>query len=281
MTDKKNESTDLLGLAPYGDALNTAVAKTFQGVEGFLKSVCMPALGEVGLMLKDQVRHWRLNNILKILEKAKGKIEFTNETLQVKAHPRVALSIIENGSVIDNDEVQDLWAGLFSSSCSLDGQDDENLIFVDILKQLTTAEAKIIKHACENSRKIVYENGLILSDNIEAHCDKLIELTGIKDIHRLDRELDHLRSLDLFQTTFLGGGGFYAGDKLVANIRPSALSLHLYMRTQGFTGSPLHFWSKQLITIAELELEQEKKQQEEELLNKMEEEEIKRGKVTE
>lgn len=276
MIDKKNENTDLLGLAPYGEAINTVVEKTFQGVEGFLKSVCMPALDEVGLMLKDQVRHWRLNNIFKILEKAKGKIEFKNETLQVKAHPRVALSIIENGSVIDNDEVQDLWAGLFISSCSLDGQDDENLIFVDLLKQLTTAEAKIIKYACENSRKIVYENGLILSDDIEAHCDKLIELTDIKDIHRLDRELDHLRSLELFQSSLFGGGGFSAGYELVANIRPSALSLHLYMRAQGFTGNPIDFWGKQLITIAELNEEQKKKNQEEERLRQIEEEKKKK-----
>lgn len=263
MTDKKNETTDLLGLAPYGEAINTTIEKTFQGIEGFLKSVCMPALDEVGLMLKDKVRQWRLNNIFKILQKAQGKLEFKNENLQLKSHPRIALSIIENGSVIDNEEVQELWAGLFVSSCTSDGQDDENLIFVDILKQLTTVEAKIIKYACENSRKILYANGLILSDRIEIDCDKLIELTGISDIYRLDRELDHLRSLELFQPSLFGSGGFTAENGLVANIRPSALTLNLFMRTQGYTGTPVIFWQRQLITKDAYDIEQKKIQDEE------------------
>ena len=77
MTDsKKTESTDLLGLAPYGEAINTVVTKSFEVIEGFLKIVCVPALEELGLLLKDQLRHWRLNNVLRILTKAKGKLEF-------------------------------------------------------------------------------------------------------------------------------------------------------------------------------------------------------------
>src|SRR5688572_16408392 len=136
MNDLKKGNSDVLGLAPYGEALNTAVSKTFEGLQGFLKSVCMPALDEIGLMFKDKIRYWRLINILRTLEKAKGKLKFQNEQLHFKAHPRIALSIIENCSLIDDDEVQELWAGLFASSCTQDGNDDENLIFVDLLKQL-------------------------------------------------------------------------------------------------------------------------------------------------
>lgn len=176
----ENKALDILGIKPVGDALNTTVTKTFEGIEGFLKLVCAPALEEVGLLLKDQVRHWRLNNVLRILEKAKGKIKFQDDQLQMKAHPRVALAIIENGSVNDNDEVQELWAGLFASSCTKDGQDDENLIFVDILKQLTVVEAKILKSSCEGARKVHYPNGLVLGDSFNITCIELIELTGIK-----------------------------------------------------------------------------------------------------
>lgn len=118
--DEKS-SLDILGIKPISEAVNTSVEKSFQGIEGFLKSVCMPALDEIGLLLKDKVRHWRLNNALRIIEKSKGKLDFQGKTLQINAHPRVVLSIIENGSVIDNDELQDLWAGLFASSCTETG----------------------------------------------------------------------------------------------------------------------------------------------------------------
>ena len=159
MTDnKQNMSIDLLGIKPIADAVNKTVEKSFQGIEGFLKSVCVPALDEIGYLLRDNVRHWRLNNILRIIEKSQGKFHFENEELKIQAHPRVALAIIENGSLNDNDEIQEMWAGLFASSCTKDGQEDENLIFVNLLKQLTIAEARILKYACENSRKIFQES---------------------------------------------------------------------------------------------------------------------------
>lgn len=256
MADTENKKgLDIFGIEPIGAALKITVEKTFHGVEGFLKSVCLPALDEVGLMFKDQVRYWRLNNVLRILEKAKGKLHFDNEQLQIQAHPRVALAIIENGSLNDNDEVQELWAGLFASSCTESGQDDQNLIFVDLLKQLTVAEAKILKFSCEKTRKIIHENGLVVGDQVEVNCNELVALTGVVDVHRLDRELDHLRSLDLIGLG-LGTGGFTAGQDLIADVSPTALALNLYIRTQGFTQSTADFWKTELITTKQIEEEE-------------------------
>ncbi len=255
-----NKALDILGIKPIGDAINTAVTKSFEGIEGFLKLVCAPALEEVGLLLKDQVRHWRLKNVLSILHKAQGKLDFTDEKLHIKAHPRVALSIIENGSLNDSDEIQELWAGLFISSCTKDGQDDENLIFVDLLKQLTVLEARILKYSCEGARKILYKNGLMIGDDFKINCDELIAITEIKDIHRLDRELDHLRSLELIGSG-LGEGGFSSTDEsLTADITPTALSLNLYVRSQGFNNDPATFWTSGVITDKDLVKEEEQKQ---------------------
>lgn len=259
----ESKALDILGIKPIGDAVNTTVTKSFEGIEGFLKLVCVPALEEVGLLLKDQVRHWRLNNVLRILHKAQGKLDFNDDKLHIKAHPRVALSIIDNGSLNDNDEIQELWAGLFISSCTKDGQDDENLIFVDLLKQLTLVEARILKYACEGARKILYKNGLMVGDEFKISCDELIGLTGIKDIHRLDRELDHMRSLELIGSG-LGGGGFSSNDdSLTADITPTALSLNLYVRSQGFDNDPATFWTTGIVTHEYVKKEQEQKQKEE------------------
>jgi hypothetical protein len=256
-----NKALDILGIKPIGDAINTTVTKSFEGIEGFLKLVCAPALEEIGLLFKDKVRHWRLNNILNILHKAQGKLDFTDDKLHIKAHPKVAISILENGSLNDNDEVQELWAGLFVASCTQDGQDDENLIFVDLLKQLTVVEARIFKYSCEGARKILYPNGLMIADTFSISCDVLTDLTSIKDIHRLDRELDHLHSLNLIGSS-LNGAGF--DENLNANIKPTALALNLYVRTQGFHNDPAKFWKSGVITKDELLKESEQKQAEEE-----------------
>jgi hypothetical protein len=253
---EQKSSLDILGIKPIGEAVNTSVEKSFQGIEGFLKSVCMPALDEIGLLLKDKVRNWRLNNALRIIEKSKGKLDFQGETFQIKAHPRVALSIIENGSVIDNDELQELWAGLFASSCTENGQDDENLIFVDLLKQLTIVEAKILKYSCISSRKILYKNGLVLGDKLEADLNLLSELTGITNIHRIDRELDHLRSLELIGQS--GKGGFNAeSNDLIADISPTALALNLYVKGQGYNTNISEFFKHSTITVEQQDKEQQ------------------------
>lgn len=255
-----NKALDILGIKPIGDALNTTVTKSFEGIEGFLKLVCAPALEEVGLLLKDKVRHWRLNNILNILHKAKGKLDFTDDKLHIKAHPKVAISILENGSLNDNDEVQELWAGLFVASCTKDGQDDENLIFVDLLKQMTVVQARIFKYSCEGARKILYQNGLMVADSFNISCNELIELTSVKDIHRLDRELDHLHSLNIIGSSLMGAG---FDENLDAAIKPTALALNLYVRTQGFHNDPAKFWERGVITKEEFEKEKEQKQAEE------------------
>lgn len=244
----KKKSADIIGIKPVGKAAEVAVTKTFEGIEGFLKLVCAPALEEVGLMVKDQVRSWRLRNILRIIEKARGKLGYKEGALHMQSHPRVALSIIENGSLNDDDEIQDLWAGLFASSCTASEQSDENLIFVDILKQLTSVEARILKHACERCTKIVYPNQLIVAGEIKIEFDELAKLTGIKDVYRLDRELDHLRSLDLT------AGGFHTSSKeLSVDITPTPLALNLYVRILGNTTSVFEYWKESLITSEQFE----------------------------
>jgi len=248
MGDQKG--IDLLGIKPIGEAINTTISKSFEGIEGFLKRVCAPALEEVGFLLKDQVRHWRLNNILGILEKAQDRLKFENEQLQIKAHPKVALSIIENGSMNDNDEVQELWAGLFVSSCTKDGQDDENLIFVDLLKQITVVEARIVNYSCEKARKIIHKNQLVTADEIKITLDELYSITGCNDIYRIDRELDHLRSLDLIGQGLFGGFNVN-NDTLIADISPTALALNLFIRSQGYNGEPSKYWNSGIISYEE------------------------------
>ena len=259
----ENKGLDIFGIKPVANAIDTTVQKSLQGIEGFLQLTCKPALGEIGLLIQDKVRHWRLNNVVKMLEKAQGKLNFEDEKLQLKSHPRVGLSIIDNSSLIDNEEIQEMWAGLFVSSCTESGNDDSNLIFIDLLKQLTTAQAQILKYGVENSRKIIYPNGLVLSEELDVHCDELFKLTGINNYHRIDRELDYLRTLGLIGRGDFGGGFDASSKELVADITPTYLSLSLYVKSQGSTLDPDDFWRTELVTKEELDKERQQRAKEE------------------
>jgi len=84
-----------------------------------------------------------------------------------------------------------------------------------------------------------------------------VALTNISDIHRLDRELDHLRSLDLISQY---SGGFSPSSKeLDADISPSSLALNLFVRSQGYRGDISIFWKDSLTTREQIQKEKTEK----------------------
>lgn len=244
--NENNKSLDIIGIKPIGETINSIFNKSIEGIEGFLKSVCKPALDEFGLYCGDKVRVWRLNNIIKILEKSQNKLTFINDKLELKIDPKIALGIIENGSLTDDITLQELWSGLFAASCTSEVS-DENIIFVDILKKLTSSQAKILMYSCENASKIVYDDDLIIAEQLTISCEELKKITGITELYKLDRELDYLNSLDLIgQSLFSGGSGINIPTKL-ANITPKALTLNLYVKCQGFNNHPKLFWNENIV----------------------------------
>lgn len=248
------EIKDIFGIEPINEAGLEIVKASIKGVSSFLEIVFKPGLEELGFLVKDQVRLWRLKNILRTLEKAQGKLEFDGKDINLTANARVGISIMEGCSEVDNEELQDLWAGLFASSCTPDGKDDSNMNFVDLLRRMSSVEAKIIDYACKHSTKFIYPNKLIMADGLTISFDTLIEISGTKDIYRLDSELDHMRSIELLADSDIfggGGGGFTVSDtELEANITPSPLALNLYYRTHSTGKSPIDFWGDRLIPIS-------------------------------
>lgn len=243
------EIHDVFGIEKFGQAGLAAVEAGIDGLSSFLKMVFKPGLEELGFLMKDQVRLWRLNNIIRVLDKAKGRLDFDGKELNLIANARVGLSIMEECSSVDDDLLQDLWAGLFVSSCTSDGRDDSNMNFVDLIRRMSSVEAKVLEYSCKKCEKILFPNKLITAKSIVIPFDELVSITGVNDVYRLDSELDHMRSIELLVTgsVFASGGGFEATDlQLDANITPSALALNLYYKTHTTEISPIKFWGKSL-----------------------------------
>jgi hypothetical protein len=232
-----NRSIDILGIKPLGDAALKVTEAAIAGASSFLSRICLPASEEFGLLLRDRVSHWRARNAAKIAAKAEERVA-GRDSSSLRAHPRLVAEIIDKGSWNDEDDVLNMWAGLLASSCNSDTYDDSNLVFTTILSQLTTLQVRLLAYACEHAPKYASPTGLPFSDEFHVIASELMRITAIEDIHRLDRELDHLRSLEL-----LGLYGGFNPDILEANIAPTPLAMHLYVRGQGYIGSPVEYWS--------------------------------------
>ena len=233
-----NKSLDVFGIKPFADAANKITSSVIDGVAAFLSRICLPAAEEYGLLLRDRVRGWRTQNVAAITQAAERKLGDAGAAEGVSAHPRLVNRILEEGSWIEDSEVQEMWGGLLASACSKTGDDDSNLLFVNLLSGLTGLQARILRYACEHARKYKSSSGLIQSSLLEVTAEDLIKLTGEVDLQRLDREMDHLRALEL-----LNQGGFSVeGGPLTAGLTPTALALHLYARCQGSRSSPIDYF---------------------------------------
>jgi hypothetical protein len=245
----KNKSSDLLGIAPYGEAVKIAVEKSFEGASALLSKICLPAAEEFGLMLKDKMRYWRVNNIIKIVEKSQGKIGINATDLQLTVHPRIVHEVMDSGSWCDDNTLQDMWAGLLTSSCEICTTSDSNLLFVNSLKQLTSIQAKVINHICSKCCVVVHLNQFLTATSLTLTFNELSLITGSDNLLQLDAELDNLRANEFIGNSLFGsGGGFSMSDNpITANLRPSAFLLQLYAKSQGFKGDIKEFYKNQII----------------------------------
>lgn len=233
--NEPNNSLDVLGVKPIADSVNTLTERTLDGASAFLSRICLPAAEEFGLLLKDRVSSWRAQNAVAIANKAQALLDSQIQGLVVSAHPRIIYSALENGSWAEDDFMQNLWAGLLASSCTSNGKDESNIILINLLSQLTSNQARIIAHICQNSSKYMGKGGFITCEDFHMEPEELLEISGIDDIHQLDRELDHLRGLELITAGFDVNGH-------TADMTPHALCLQLFARAQGYTGSPIEFY---------------------------------------
>lgn len=234
MTDEKSNSLDVFGVKPIADSVSKATTATLDGASAFLSRICLPAAEEFGLLLQDKVRGWRANNALKVVAIAQERLPNAKDELH--AHPRLVSSVIEHGSWSDEVELQEMWGGLLASSCTKDGRDDSNVIFVHLVSHLTSLQARVLTYSCEKCVKEANVQGLIASkDPLYIEMELLKSIAMSDDIHRIDRELDNLRGLELINTGIEFKGGR-------AEISPTALALNLYVRSHGSNASTTEFF---------------------------------------
>lgn len=236
MPEDKSQRLDFLGIKPVADVFTHVPKATVDGAANFLRCICLPAAEELGLLLQDKVRAWRATNAVRVVNAAKTFFEKYSSDQDPHSLPHLVAAIIEHGSCSDDETLQQLWGGLLASSCSNDGDDDSNLIFVNLLSQLNGLQVNVLVYGCERVEKMVTTAGLIMpAKQLYVDILKVKTIAGTDDLHRIDHELDHLRDLELI----LNGA-----DPRVArvDITPTALALDLYVRCHGYRSSGIDFF---------------------------------------
>lgn len=208
--------------------------RAFDSIGYLGKLLLEPALTEAGGALGDTVAAWRLVRANALAEWVRKKLGGKRLPAGQFVNPKVLAAILERSSLEADDQVQEMWAGLLLSSASTGGEDDDNLIFTDLLARIPRAAAHVLDqfyssvHVIDGPEEPTFDVSHRLK-NVE-QLDAFIEqVTGFHEKAHRDRIFGHLRRLELIS---LG----------MPAPQVTMLGLELYARVNGHSGDPVEFY---------------------------------------
>src|SRR5450759_752489 len=127
------------------EAVRESVKQTLAPVQEIVCELSGPAAREVGLILGDYLRVWRLKRTVRLLEDVKQVASDAGLTLRPVA-PRLLFPILDAATLEDEEELHQRWVALLTNAAT--AFDGEMLpSFPDVLKQLISAEVQFLDRA--------------------------------------------------------------------------------------------------------------------------------------
>lgn len=115
---------------------------------GFLAKVTREPVEAVTGILTDRLRFMRWERQVRLVDRSREIMLERGIGEECRpVPPKIALPIVENASVEDNDELQDLWANLLVSALDPNRPDSIRIAFIDILKQLEVVDVHVLNRA--------------------------------------------------------------------------------------------------------------------------------------
>jgi Abortive infection alpha len=136
-------------LVPISDEQAKAIQealKTLQGLGGFLKDTLGTVPSDiVGLLGGDYLKVRRAENLSRVFEKAKERLEQSGNKKAVAPSLSLLLPIVAAAADEDRDELQDIWAALLATAADPNRTKAFRLKFIEIAKELDPLDAGVLR----------------------------------------------------------------------------------------------------------------------------------------
>jgi NurA-like 5'-3' nuclease len=120
-----------------------AIKDSIEAAKEFAGKLISPGLEEGGGIIQDTIKFWRFKNQINILLKAKQFLEEKGIKPQ-KVLPKTLVPLLENGSLEEDEDMQNRWAALLSNAANPEINRNIKPAFIEILKELSPLEAKLL-----------------------------------------------------------------------------------------------------------------------------------------
>jgi len=187
---------------------------------------------EIKVTLHQRLSNKRVASAVEIVLQAQELLPRCEDRGDKLAHSDMVRRILENGSWTEDNWIRQWWAGLLASSCSPDGLDTSNTLFIDLLAKLTPVHLRSLSFVC---RKYPGQSGAgDPGAKPDFHCtaDELIEAVGSHSLARIQQTMGQLSSLGLI-TESSNPSYVAVTEKGKTRISPTALALKMHARCAG------------------------------------------------
>ncbi|MGA8740128.1 MAG: PilZ domain-containing protein [Terracidiphilus sp.] len=199
---------------------------------GFLRHICPPAGEEIEQLLYERRSNKRVASAVAIALKAQELLAQNDKGESTLAHPQLVVRILEDGSWAEDEWIQQRWAGLLATSCTADGQDKSNLVFVEMLDKLTPIHLRILYAACRKGAEVNSTAESTSKVTIYCTADELIEAAGTHSLPRIQQTIGHLANFGLLAENNRPSY-IHATEKTKTKTTPTSLGLAMFARCSG------------------------------------------------
>lgn len=226
---------EMPGVETLAGTVDKVAGATTAGAGALLSRLLLPGAEEAGLLVRDKFKGWRLKNLIAFERKVGHQLEDGRPFDGRHAPPRIVHTIVEAASLVEEDEVQEMWAGLLLGSCDDEGDNQGNLIFIDLLRRMSPAQCWIVNNLGEVAiGRMAHIGPAALGRRMPMSVVRAG--TKVADNGAISAEIDHAISMGILNlSSKISQGGSSA--ELVLN----SLGIKLYVRSQGYIGEVADF----------------------------------------
>jgi hypothetical protein len=172
-------------------------------VEGFFQAIVPDFVRNAGGILSDNVRYWRWQNQISILQKVKEKVE-TSGLTKHQIPLKVLIPIIEHSSLEEEEKLQEKWSNMLANAITNKVSISPN--FVAILSELSPTEVQVLDQLHKESAS---ETDYTKRRELQFSRDAIQKIFAL-DIKSVDLIVENLYRLGLCQPP--AGDGIKVGQ---------------------------------------------------------------------
>jgi hypothetical protein len=208
----------------------------------FLRRICPAATQELKLLFREGLSNIRVANAIGITHRAEIMLASDRDFDRLRAPQNVVMRVVQEGSWAEDGITEQLWAGILATACTLMGDDESNLPYIDLLAELASIDGRLFTTACTKSQKVFAPSGAVSAQPLICSAQDLMDIAGAHDLMKIDRNIFQLANLGLLEPRLKSK---YFNFEQDANLTPTALGLELFARCQGHRGAPHDYYASE------------------------------------